>query len=173
MSKTAVVLEDQMHRLTNTLGLPPSPPISFENLGEIVIDPTKLPRYIAELFSQTNNPIAIFAPENRVWIVQSAYIKYQADSNVADRSVQVHLYRKSDGQIFYTFFGETIAADAKHESQIGSPAPSANGPAYDHADAHPVLTDNIGLRLRAAANGQAGDTLDVRLIVKEVLNFEP
>lgn len=166
------VFSDQMHRISQSL-------TDGELLGDIglwpfltltqPIDPHRFYPIDRDTVGET---LFLVPPEGKIWKVHHAVILYACNSEVAERTIMIDLVRISPDRQVQRIFQETRAADENGVYQIGGPAPTANAYATDRWDDKPVLSSNVGIRVKAT-NMDAGDNIDIWASIEEWINYEP
>ena len=122
--------------------------------------------------SQTASTITVTPPPGKVWKILLGSFIFSADSNVADRTVEIYIKDVDEDARYQRLFCETVQADGYGQYQLGTPAPSANACTYDYLDAQPILAGGMSL-IFTAGSMEAGDTLAIRLQVEEWTNYAP
>lgn len=165
------VHDDQVHRIFKTL----FDRELLENLGLwpflTLIQDINAPYYFSLNKEETAVDIVVTPPEGKVWEILYGRYVFTADAGVADRAVRLTV-GDVDGYTYLPIYSETIAAEAVATWNTGAPTPSANAWPDDDVDIRIILSDTMALNF-TATNKEDGDTLSMRVFIKETVNYAP
>jgi len=164
--------DDQVHRIFRTL-------FDEELLEALRLWPfftvtqdIDAPRYFKLVKNVVATDIEIEPPEGRVWEILHAHCVFVADDGVADRVVSLTTRATSDNATISAIYSITKTAEQVAMLEVGYSDPSGGQAVPEHCDVKVILTHELKL-VFAATNKEDGDTLSVRGLIKETINYAP
>ncbi len=123
------------------------------------------------VMDRTNEILKLEPPVGKVWEIIAGQFIYAADANVADRTVALTL-RTPQAYSAAHYGSKVVAALAALYLHVGS-RPDANmeGASAEYLETRPIIAAGCYLEFKASANGQVGDTLSFKGLIKETNNY--